>query len=426
MSTTNLSASTFAGQQLHDAARCPRALRTRQGPARRRVATCSATPDKLVELFTLAVKTANGPAGGPPGGALDPSPSVPAFNPGSISVPSLPSPGNAQAAVDSAVSGAIDLIKGAGNLAKSGVDSAAVGAGYAKQAYDKVSPALSDAARTATPIVKSAAKTAGDIAGPIIQSVKPVVSGAVGQVESFLSAQGLNSQAIVGTAKEAQGKAEGVYNTAQPQIQPAVRFLQTSSPTQLAEYALGLVAFYYLGPPVLRLFFGGLRGYRGEISPAAALDTASREGNCLIVDIRSQREKESAGVPDLPFGGRLVECEYASVGDRRLRGQLRNVGDIERKVTVLEIASLKRVGKGTKILLLDSNGGTSKRIARDLGGRGFRNVFVVAGGFGGWTGQKLQTKGSSTVSSPEILSPFFGGTQRQTQPSGRRALPSGR
>ena len=64
---------------------------------------------------------------------------------------------------------------------------------------------------------------------------------------------------------------------------------------------------------------------------------------------------------------------------------------------MLEIASLKRVGKGTKILLLDSNGGTSKRIARELGRRGFRNVLVISGGFNGWTSQKLQTKLSGSV-----------------------------
>ena len=65
--------------------------------------------------------------------------------------------------------------------------------------------------------------------------------------------------------------------------------------------------------------------------------------------------------------------------------------------TVLQIASLKRVGKGTKILLLDSNGGTAKGIARGLSGRGFRNVLVISGGYSGWTSQKLQTKLSSSV-----------------------------
>ena len=88
----------------------------------------------------------------------------------------------------------------------------------------------------------------------------------------------------------------------------------------------------FQGPPVLRLVFGGLRGYRGDISPAAALDLASKEGNSVIVDIRSSREKENAGVPDLPFGGRLVDVEYAAISDRRLRGQLRQVSDIERQV----------------------------------------------------------------------------------------------
>ena len=44
---------------------------------------------------------------------------------------------------------------------------------------------------------------------------------------------------------------------------------------------------------------------------------------------------------------------------------------------MLEVASLKRVGKGTKILILDSNGGGAKDIARGLSGRGFRNVFIV-------------------------------------------------
>ena len=47
------------------------------------------------------------------------------------------------------------------------------------------------------------------------------------------------------------------------------------------------------------------------------------------------------------------------------------------QMTILEVASLKRVGKGTKILILDSNGGGAKDVARGLSGKGFRNVFVV-------------------------------------------------
>ena len=64
---------------------------------------------------------------------------------------------------------------------------------------------------------------------------------------------------------------------------------------------------------------------------------------------------------------------------------------------MLEIASLKRVGKGTKLLILDSNGGGAKDVAKGLSARGFRNVFVVQGGYSGWTSSKLQTKNSSSV-----------------------------
>ena len=57
-------------------------------------------------------------------------------------------------------------------------------------------------------------------------------------------------------------------------------------------------------PPVLKLLFGSLRGYAGEINPAAALDAVAIGGNVVIVDIRTSREKENGGVPDLPFGNR--------------------------------------------------------------------------------------------------------------------------
>lgn len=43
----------------------------------------------------------------------------------------------------------------------------------------------------------------------------------------------------------------------------------------------------------------------------------------------THREKENGGALDIPGGGRLIELEYASVADRKLRSQLRNVSDLE-------------------------------------------------------------------------------------------------
>ena len=58
------------------------------------------------------------------------------------------------------------------------------------------------------------------------------------------------------------------------------------------------------GFPLLKVLVGSFRGYAGEISPAAALDAVATGGNILIVDIRTSREKENGGVPDLPSGNR--------------------------------------------------------------------------------------------------------------------------
>jgi rhodanese-related sulfurtransferase len=44
------------------------------------------------------------------------------------------------------------------------------------------------------------------------------------------------------------------------------------------------------------------------------------------------------------------------------------------QVTVLSIAALKKVKKGTRILLLDRNGGQSKSIAKELSRKGFKKV----------------------------------------------------
>lgn len=63
------------------------------------------------------------------------------------------------------------------------------------------------------------------------------------------------------------------------------------------------------------------------------------------------------------------------------------------QVTALEIQALKRVNKGTKILLLDKNGnGASKAVAKELASLGFSNAYVISGGFQGWVSSKLQVK----------------------------------
>ncbi|DBA85578.1 hypothetical protein WJX79_010531 [Trebouxia sp. C0005] len=333
--------------------------------------------------------------------------------------------------IDQAVNSVVDVVKAGGGAVKNLAAAAGSGLQYAQQAYDRVAPVVQDAATTASPYVKSALTTAQDVAAPALRAVEPSVKASFGEAQRFLTAQGINPPVLADKAGKAGSAAEGVFNQAKPSLTSSLTSLTSRDPTTLAEYALGAVAFYYIAPPVLKLLFGSLRGYAGEINPAAALDAVAIGGNVVIVDIRTSREKENGGVPDLPFGNRLIEVEYAEIEDRKVRGQLQNVGAIERQVTALQIASLKKVNKRTQILLLDKNGSTSKAIAKELSRKGFRKIRVIQGGFSGWTSSKLQTKMSNTVSAVEILAPVFGTVKKAASSSNgnrtiRNALPTGR
>lgn len=51
-----------------------------------------------------------------------------------------------------------------------------------------------------------------------------------------------------------------------------------------------------------------------------------------------QKEKESSGIPDVPGGAnKLIEVEFASIEDRKLRGSLRDASYIEAQVTALQV-----------------------------------------------------------------------------------------
>lgn len=71
---------------------------------------------------------------------------------------------------------------------------------------------------------------------------------------------------------------------------------------------------------------------------------------------------QSSGVPDVPgsASSKVVEVEFAALEDKRLRAQLKDPGFIEAQTTALQISSLKRISKGTKV----GGGGGSE------GGRG--------------------------------------------------------
>ena len=64
---------------------------------------------------------------------------------------------------------------------------------------------------------------------------------------------------------------------------------------------------------------------------------------------------------------------------QRLRGALRDPSTVECTLTALQIASLKRVSSGTKVVLLDRYGPAARAVAKELSRKGFGKVYTVQG-----------------------------------------------
>jgi hypothetical protein len=97
-------------------------------------------------------------------------------------------------------------------------------------------------------------------------------------------------------------------------------------------------------------------------------------------------------------------------------------------VTALQIASLKRLSPGSKVLLLDRNGGgAAKAVAKALAARGFGRVFVIKGGYNGWVASKLRTKTAAVAySRVEVIPGSFIGTGSTRPAPAAKALPAAR
>ncbi|KAL6770090.1 hypothetical protein ACKKBG_A33560 [Auxenochlorella protothecoides x Auxenochlorella symbiontica] len=379
------------------------------------IAAATTVGGLLLSEASPALAQDAGPAASVAAGA---APALPAIDPAQLS-----------SGVDTAVGTLVDLLRAAGSGIKSGLGGAQDGLEAAESAYSRIAPYVDRAVDAVRPGVEAGVAKAGAAAGPALERALPAAQDALA---SAASGAGVDLGAVRGALGALGDLAGGVAGGALTAVhvgQGVVSAL-AAAPGNAGKAALAAAAAWFLLPPALRLLGSGFRGYAGEIAPAAALNELSGWRDGVLVDLRSDREKSVAGVPDLPSAGKLVEVEYAEIGDRRARGALRDPGSLEAEVTAMQVAGLKRAKRGSPIYLLDKNGSVAKTVAKNLARQGFKRVYVVSGGFQGWQNAKLQIKPSSSVSPFDILLPGTGKySARQTtstRPQGRRALPSGR
>lgn len=318
--------------------------------------------------------------------------------------------------VDTTINTVIGAVRATGELVKSGITGVQAGVQVLKEGYEVAAPVIKQGYDVVLPVVTQAAKTAGDLAAPAIQSAAPALSNTV---RDIVGGSGVDLSSASSAVSSGLKTASAAATTATPVVNGLVNLLTTTDPTTLGEVALGAVAIFYLAPGLAGVF----KGYKGELSAASALDAVVTEPNVVLVDIRSYKEKESSGVPDVPgsASSKVIEVEFAALEDKRLRSQLKDPNFIEAQTTALQISSLKRIGKGTKVLLLDRYGNNATAVAKELAKKGYGQVFLVSGGFdgrAGWIQSKLQIKPFTSLAFAAA------GTGGRTGTRSTRALPA--
>eukprot|EP00897_Mesotaenium_endlicherianum_P008580 jgi/Mesen1/7750/ME000407S06948 len=144
-------------------------------------------------------------------------------------------------------------------------------------------------------------------------------------------------------------------------------------------------------------------GYSGDLSPPEALKLLSSDFNAVLVDVRPQDLREREGIPDLRRSARFKDAavEFVKLGGQA-RGQLRNPDDVELQLWAAVVKGLKGVDSGTKVIVLDDNGGQSKSIARVLKKAGIDRSYRVEGGYRAWA-DDLRTRPDAPQTPIEIV-----------------------
>ncbi|XP_031091427.1 calcium sensing receptor, chloroplastic-like [Ipomoea triloba] len=274
--------------------------------------------------------------------------------------------------------------------------------------------------------------TAGRVIGPVVEFVKPgiyvalpilkrateevvnitspVISAASNKALEAIQGSGIDIQPVLTAAKTVADVVQQTYKViqvAKPIASSTVESILSAEPSTILGTGGAFVIAYILLPPISSTISFSLRGYKGDLTPAQTLDLMCTK-NYIMVDIRSEKDKGKAGIPRLPSSAKnkmiAIPLEDLPSPVRRL---VRSPKKVEADLVALKISYLKKINKGSNIVIMDSYSDSAKIVARALTSLGFKNCWVVNDGFSGsrgWLQSKLGTD-SYNVSFAEVLSP---------------------
>ncbi|XP_024970478.1 calcium sensing receptor, chloroplastic, partial [Cynara cardunculus var. scolymus] len=271
---------------------------------------------------------------------------------------------------------------------------------FTGNAVKTVTDFLKPAAEVAMPVLKQAG-------GEAIKIASPVISEASKKAQEAFQSSGFDTQPVYDAAKTVADAAEQTGKVAKPIASTTVQTISSADPTTIAVTGGALVLAYFLLPPVFSAISFNFRGYKGDLTPAQVLDLVTSK-NYTLIDIRSENDKDKSGVPRLPSSAKnkMIAVPLEDLPSK-LRGIVRNTKKLEAEIAALKISYLKRINKGSNIVILDTYTDSAKIVARCLTELGFQNSWIVADGFSGgkgWLQSRLGTD-SYNVSFSRVLSP---------------------
>ncbi|GLU13313.1 hypothetical protein SLE2022_299530 [Rubroshorea leprosula] len=272
-----------------------------------------------------------------------------------------------------------------------------------RRVIDVVAKALKPTIDAALPTVQQAGEQA-------LKAASPAISEASKKAQEVIQSTGLDTEPVLTAAKTVAGAAQQttkVIERAKPIASSTVEAISSADPTTVVVTGGALFVAYLVLPPIWSVISFSLRGYKGKLTPAQALDLIT-SNNYVMIDIRSENDKNKAGVPRLPSSAKnkMIAIPLEELPSK-LRGLVRNVKKVEAEIAALKISYLKRINKGSNIVIMDSYSDSAKMVARTLTDLGFKNCWVVADGFSGsrgWLQSRLGTD-SYRFSFAEVLSP---------------------
>ncbi|KAI3463847.1 hypothetical protein Pfo_020510 [Paulownia fortunei] len=273
----------------------------------------------------------------------------------------------------------------------------------AGQVIGAVTDAVKPGVEAALPILKQAGEQAVKIASP-------VVSEASKKAQEAIQSSGIDTQPVITAAKtvaDAAQQTTKVIDEAKPIATSTVETISSAEPAVVLATGGALVVAYLLLPPIFSAISFSLRGYQGDLTPAQTLDLMSTK-NYIMIDIRSEKDKDKAGIPRLPSSAKnkMISIPLEELPSK-LRSLVRSVKKVEAELVALKISYLKKINKGSNIVILDSYSDSAKIVARTLTKLGFKNCWIVADGFSGsngWLQSRLGTD-SYNLSFAEVISP---------------------